>query len=284
MQFNYIRKNKLNFLKTSGKIIGHSRSSGITLVEMLLAAAFSGFVISGATFGVVKMMERNVALQDRSQTRVNLDRALNYIADDIKLASDVEIVQSGSSFPGSGTGVLLLTTPDTDKENDDPDIPNINGTVCSPYSTCDAPHQVVYFIRPSTSTWREPNTINRDTRENYNNPVIGGEVDGDLALIDGITEPDSSELERIQGECDIDENGTTDLEGANGFYACIDEDTNSVELYLYGEIKEGYNHTSILPLSVKVSTRAASAASPSPSPSESPSPSPSESPSPSPSP
>lgn len=252
MKFNLTPKKKTDFLKKSGKIICRSTSSGITLVEVLIAAFLSVFVIGGAAFGLMTMMQRNARLEDRSQTRMNLSRALNYIADEIKRANKVEIVRSGSSLPGSGTGVLLLTIPNESAAN----------------------RNRVYFIRSLESYdkdkrvwWRGPNTINR-YKGTVSNPVTAIPANGDDVLVDGITAPDATELARIQGLCD------TGLQGADGFYACINEATNTADLYLYGRIKDDPT-LPIFPLSIKVSARAfPRSPSPSPSPS-SPSPSPS---------
>ena len=172
-----------------------------------MAIALSVFVIGGGAFGVMAMMERNAILEVRSQRRMDLDRAINYIADDIKSANSVEVVKRGSTFPRGAAGVLYLTIP--------------GGT--------DAP-QRVYFIRPSTATWSGPNTINRFTGTVANpGNVTGGDV-----LVDGIIAPDNDELARIQQLC-VNDGGN--FQGTSGFYACINETTDTVGLYLYGRLQ-----------------------------------------------
>lgn len=193
-------------------LIPNYLNSGITLVELIIAVAFSGLVISGTAFGITTMMQRNAILEARSQRRADLDRALNYIADEIKSANDVQIVKPISIFPESGTGVLFLTIP----------LP----------SKTPGPSQRVYFIRPSTSTWGGPNTINR-YKGTISNPVTV--TGGDNELVDGIVAPSSDELTKIKKECAT--NGGV-FEGTNGFYACINETTNTVDLYLYGKLQE----------------------------------------------
>lgn len=213
-KINIIYKRKIALQKKS-ILTRNSLNCGFTLVELLIAGALSFVVLGGATFGITEMIRRNDILQQRSQQRTELDRAINYIADEIKQANDVQIVQSGSTFPGSGTGVLWLTIP-TDTANP----------------------QRVYFIRPSTDNWVKPYTINRSSGTISNPATV---TSGDNVLVDGITKPSDTQLAGIQELCDTNGDKKTDLQGDNGFYACINETTNTVNLYLYGRLqRSGY--------------------------------------------
>jgi hypothetical protein len=89
---------------------------------------------------------------------------------------------------------------------------------------------------------------------------------GDIFLGGIDFNPDSDTLSGIQTDCDTNEDGTTDLQGADGFYACINEATNTADLYLYGKIKDD-STVSTLALTTKVSARSVATPSPSPSPS-----------------
>ena len=150
---------KLSLYKFSNKYfskIGNPfSSSGFTLIELLAAISLTTIVVGAAGFGVVTIMNANAKSESKTQRRVELNRALDYIAEDIRRASDVSSVSSSSSFYGSGTGVLSLNIPYK---------PNLE-----------------YYVRESTSTWIGPNTINRRHSDSSN----------DNALVDAITEPTS---------------------------------------------------------------------------------------------
>ena len=197
---------KLNF-----KIVKvfSSKTIGFALVEQLLGTFFSVVVLGGAGFGLVSMMKVDAQSGNKTLRRVELNRAIDYISEDIRVANNISSVDGSSSLPGSGTGVLFLTIPtdiDGDPSND--------------------PDEIVYFARPSTSTWIGDNTINR-AGGNYPNPVTLSSSD-DNVLVDGLIAPAAADLP----SCD------TGLQGNNGFYACISDDNRTVELYLYGKLDD----------------------------------------------
>jgi type II secretory pathway pseudopilin PulG len=212
IELNLSRKRKIGLLQKN-VVIRNYPNSGITLVEVLIASLFSVFVIAGGAFGLTAMMQRNAIIEARSQRRMDLDRAINYIADEIKSTNDVQAVALDSTFPGDGTGVLLLSIPGS-------------GT---------NPQRRVYFIRPSTDTWFGPNTINR-YEGTITNPVTGIPLNADRVLVDGITTPNSTELMRIQRLC-TNTTGAV-FRGTGGFYACINAATDTVDLYLYGRLED----------------------------------------------
>ena len=198
---------KLNF-----KIVKAFSSDiiGFALVEQLLATFFSVIVMGGAGFGLVSMMKVDAQSGNKTLRRVELNRAIDYISEDIRVANNISSVDGSSSLPGSGTGVLFLTIPtdiDGDPSND--------------------PDEIVYFARPSTSTWIGPNTINR-ADGNYPNPVTVSSSDN--VLVDGLIAPAAADLPSCSS--------STGLQGNNGFYACISDDHRTVDLYLYGKLDD----------------------------------------------
>ena len=223
IELNLISARKINLLKKSA-IIRHSLNSGITLVEVIIAAAFSFLVIGGAAFGMMTMMQRNSTLETRSMRRMDLERAINYIANDIRSANGVTTVCSSKS----GTCVLSLTIPSA----------NVDYLIKSPDPS------------DPSNPWSGPYIINR-SKTNAS------------VLVDGIDTPDANTLTKIQTSCGTTTTKTTTtttnnqdtttttttttttFSGANGFYACIKQTTidttttttttATVDLYLYGK-------------------------------------------------
>jgi hypothetical protein len=178
-------------------------SGGFTLAELLIAAFLGVIVISAFGFGLVAIMTADADSETKTERRIELNRAIDYISEEIRMANSIDRVENSSIFPGSGKGVLLLNIP-SDNAN-----PNR-----------------VYFIRSSTPTWIGPNTINRASGT-YQNPVTISTPQEALVLVDGIIAPQTSDLPFC----------STGLQGANGFYACISSDRRIVEIYLYGRLK-----------------------------------------------
>jgi prepilin-type N-terminal cleavage/methylation domain-containing protein len=77
--------------KFASKLLSFSNSSfGFTLTEMLVAASISSVVVGAAGFGLLSMMNADFVSAAKTQRRVELNRAVDYISDDIKQATKVE--------------------------------------------------------------------------------------------------------------------------------------------------------------------------------------------------
>ncbi|ACA99593.1 MULTISPECIES: prepilin-type N-terminal cleavage/methylation domain-containing protein [Cyanophyceae] len=132
---------------------------GFTLVEILLAIAMSSIVVSAAGYAIVFVSKKNQVSELQSVRRIELNRALDFIADDVREASSVrgnedspadtrlQIIKAdnsvveyyydpvASSDVWSGPGVIRR------KEGDSPaevlvdgiasDISSLSGTGCS---------------------------------------------------------------------------------------------------------------------------------------------------------
>jgi prepilin-type N-terminal cleavage/methylation domain-containing protein len=204
---------------------GTKATAGLTLVELLIAIALSSVVVSAAGFGLVTMMESNKDLETKTVRRIELNRAIEYISEDIRMANRIEAIPVGSTLPSGATGIFMLTLPD-----DNPD------------DTVLTPTNIVYFIKASTTTWLPPYTIYR-AKNDYSGGVsiVDLTATGVSELVDAIAAPTASPT------CS---SGT--LAGANGFYACIGSDNRTVDLYLYGKLIQS---SEILPVNSKVVTR-----------------------------
>lgn len=207
-------------------------SKGFTLIELLLAMSITSIVLSLAGAGLLAIMEANEKSERENERRVNLNRAMDFIADEVRMANSVQQATAASGqtpFSTSGTGVLLLNIPS--------DTTNPNK---------------VYFIRPSSTTWISPNTINR-AEGTYTNPISSITANTDRVLVDAIETVQSV----ATGTCAsgyryLRHNTTstwvclpatsapstcsTTLTGNNGFFACVGSDNRTVDLYLYGKL------------------------------------------------
>lgn len=177
-------------------------NKGFTLVEVLMAAAIMSIVVTLAGTAFVGLLQQNQKAKAESDRRTNLNRALDYIANDIRMANKIEST-TGLTLPSGATGVLKLT------------IPN-------PVAT---PYHVIYYISNSLTGWESPRSIMRFQANNTTTTTVPDPTPNNL-LVDGI--------ETQSFSCP---SGTkSPSTGNHGFYACI-SGTKTAELYLYGKIK-----------------------------------------------
>ncbi|HEY9781688.1 MAG TPA: type II secretion system protein [Leptolyngbyaceae cyanobacterium] len=209
----------------------YQSSAGFTLIEFLVAMAITSIVISVAGFGLVTIMQRNGKEESENARRVELNRALDFISDDIRMASKVKVASSYTISPaspacGSPTPVpvLHLTIPDSPTNNEIVyyfnDISNCTGNT------------------PATkSLWIKPAFIKRV--QNVTTTTIAGSNGSEL--VDAITNED------VTPNCPTDLSTVSPTPNANGkvkgFYACTNSSNpRAVELHLLGNITDAYGN------------------------------------------
>lgn len=202
-------------------------SGGFTLIELLVAMAITSIVVSITGFGLVTIMERNGKTESETARRVELNRALDFIADDIKMANKVEAASSYTISPASPlcavpTPVLHLTIPDSPTNNEIVYyFNNISG--CTGNTTA------------TKSVWLKPAFIKRV--QNATTTISGN---NGSELVDAITNVD------ITPSCptDLPTISPTPVSGkVKGFYACTNSSNpRVVELHLFGNITDAYGN------------------------------------------
>ncbi len=191
--------------------IWHKSEAGLTLIELLLAATLFLIILSIAGTGLIVIINANKRAEAETMRRVTLNRALNFIADDIRMASRINststtgtttattaAINSGlyGSIGSNGTIVLYL---------------EILGT-CVGYPFTET---IIYDIRGNTGTWLGPLVINRYGRI----PKHDGSIDclsspqPSIAVVDAIVSNNINPLPTC--------NPPGVLSGAGGFYACV---------------------------------------------------------------
>lgn len=86
----------------------HHPLAGFTLPELLVASLITSLVLTAAGFGLVRILQANQKSATEQERQSELNRALNFMADDIKEAKSVA-VDSDASY------LLTLTKPDDSK-------------------------------------------------------------------------------------------------------------------------------------------------------------------------
>lgn len=198
-------------------------NTGFTLIELLIATVITSIVVTFTGFGVVTLLRANQKAEADTSQRSELNRALDFIADEIREST---IVRATSSYTeGSDTTV---------KTTDSYEVTTNIGTGALHLTIPEqAEKHKVYYIRPSTESWRNPQTVNRASGT-FNSGTTN--VSG-TALVDAVSDTTPSSL-----SCPSDARYMTPPKGSvTGFYACLDSITNAriVELHLIGKAVNG---------------------------------------------
>ncbi|MBO1067212.1 MULTISPECIES: type II secretion system protein [Nostocales] len=210
-----IKKN-IQFYLQNYKTIQFSLNGneGFTLIELLVAIAIMSGVLTIAGIGIVAMLKQNSKALSESDRRANLNRALDYISNEVRSAKSITTsantgdnlaLPSGFNIPSSTNG-LVLTFPDNTKS--------------------------VYFVAPSdkastcnktTSLWQCPFALFRANGTYASGSTIPANTG--VMLVDGLKAPTS-----------IPSCSNVSV-GTSGFYGCI-SNTRQVILSLYGKLTE----------------------------------------------
>lgn len=212
-------------------------TAGLTLVELIMASALTSVVLGIAFTGVVSAINASRLAELRTNRRIDLSRAFDFISNEIRMASRINhsaiastngssvtvanvAASSGlnlSDLGSYGTVVLYLEIP----------IADTGISTCSDGSAPASVDRVVYDIRPSDSEWIPPLSIHRYGRI----PELNGTVDpcgkpsSSDTLVDAISQQAST-----QPTCEA----PGQLVGASGFQACVNG--AQVDLFLESAI------------------------------------------------
>lgn len=80
---------KNNFAIISKIVNTQSRTAGFTLIELLVAMSLTVIIVSITGFGLVAMMTKNSKAEAETLRRAELNRALDFIADEVRMANNV---------------------------------------------------------------------------------------------------------------------------------------------------------------------------------------------------
>ncbi|MBD1913662.1 MULTISPECIES: prepilin-type N-terminal cleavage/methylation domain-containing protein [unclassified Leptolyngbya] len=193
-------------------------TAGFTIVELIIAMVVTSIMITLAGYGLTTMLRANQQSGSEISRRANLNRALDFMADEVRMARTITVPTSTdvpSQSCGPTTGVMTLVMPDSSR--------------------------IVYYVHEingcSGNLWTAT-TIRRR--------VVGG---ADTLLVDALTAPSA-----MPSGCTAT---TQTLRGTNGFYACLDSaNTQLVTLFLYGRLTDARgNTTGTYPVSGQASAR-----------------------------
>jgi prepilin-type N-terminal cleavage/methylation domain-containing protein len=224
------------------------KSSGFTLVELMVAMLITSLVISATGFGLVSITNKDKREKAETERRVELNRALDFIADEVRQAKPIATDASAD---------LSTIAPGFDSTDKTPVL-----TLQIP----DVKQRVIYYIAspPSNSVWLGPKVIYRWGPNFGNN---GQYTNADNAPITGNNNPRNWQGEPLADlivnttpssnpNCDSGWTANPAVASRTGFYACVDPSGKIADIHLRGKLTDAYgNSRDPLEVSSKVFAR-----------------------------
>ena len=238
-----------SFIKVLKYLRKFPSSAGYTLTELLIGASLTSVVVGAAGFGLIQVMNLNKSGNAQVERRMEVNRALDFISDEVRRAESIETdtsdtnltsVASGFSRPSDAKVVLALNIPGLDQ-------------------------RVIYYVRPkpSGSNWAGPSVIYRwgppiNSDGQYTTATWQYEPLVDR-IDDSVIEASCPGLDNILGtssDPDTNSNGVPDTKEDNGiiqpsdnpgtsnddfsdeltgFYACVQPDGKIAQIVAYAQ-------------------------------------------------
>ena len=207
-----------------------SLNAGFTLVELLVAASITTIVVAIAGSGVVTMLQINNKAESENLRRVELNRALDFMNEEVRMAKSIAVDASANlttvakDFKSSGTPILTL------------EIPGVS-------------QRVLYYIKDASSPWSGPKVIYRwgpnfDGNGQYTDPTTPDKWKDSL-LVDLIADPEPYS----NTTCPTGWSANPSSTNGQGFYACVLPYANNelsgkiANIQLRGQLTYGFGNS-----------------------------------------
>ena len=217
--FNILRVLRQNFSQ-------QGNSSGMTLMELLLAAFIGSIVLMVGGTSLYNMTVKNKNVANQIETRTNVSRAMDFIKYESKQALFFEYTDSATLASVAPTFALPT-----------------GASVPLAMSLPNLPESIIYYVAPppNNSLWQGPLVLYRwgpklNTQGEYN----------DHDPSNWSTDPlvDNIDNTALTPNCGTGWN-VSPSSGSTGFYACISSDQKAVNIYINGEIEQAFANSPI---------------------------------------
>jgi prepilin-type N-terminal cleavage/methylation domain-containing protein len=222
---------------------------GFTLIELLVAIAITGIVITLTGSGLYTLMNANQRSQTETTERLELEQALAFITDEIKMSKQIAFARPDtsdkhSSFrqaSGSKEPVIIL--------------------VLNPATNSGLTDPIIYYLAdpPNKSVWNGPRVIYRwgPTLMKDGKYSDGNGKDVSAKLFDskvGVAYYNEVLIDRVSNVKAPDSGNHCDgiysypipsVAKRLGFYACVSADGKSVKLWMHKQLNSSGKSQSI---------------------------------------
>jgi len=124
-------------------------NQGFTLVELLASLVITGIVVAGLNVGMTYLLQESKEAEKETQRRSELNRAADFIAEEIKMAEAI----AGDSSISTATAAPSFTKDCTDTSDD---------LVCVLIlQVPGVPERIIYYTEPAATPWQGPRVLKR---------------------------------------------------------------------------------------------------------------------------
>ncbi len=215
---------------------------GFTLIELLVAIAIMGIVITLTGSGLYTLMNANQRSQTETTERLELEQALAFMTDEIKMSKQI-------AFPAPDTSTLATSTKRSSFRQASGSSAKEIILVLNPATNSELTDPIIYYLAdpPNKSVWNGPRVIYRwgptllkngrysdgngkDISEKSFDSTVGIEYYNEV-LIDQIGDTASGDAKI---DCDRNQPNAVPIVAKRlGFYTCIAADGKSVKLWMH---------------------------------------------------
>ena len=195
-------------------------SSGFTLVELLVGLTIATMVITISGIGLSAIMNANAKAEDETSRRIELNRALDFIADEVRRSQSI----ATNASTVTPTGFTVASTVNSSS------VQKILALTIPGVAT-----PVVYYIATiqSGQIWSGPKVIYRWGPALNINGTYSSAASSNELLVDFI---DSSTPSPNSICASPATNPNPPVANRTGFYACVDAQGKIANIYLRGKL------------------------------------------------
>lgn len=207
---------------------------GFTLIELLVAVAITGIVITLTGSGLYAIMNANQRSQIETTDRLELEQALAFMTDEIKMSQ--QVMTNIPSLPTAITGFR----PASGSSRIKPIL------VLKPARNSKLPHPIVYYLAdpPNNSVWLGTRVIyrwgptllqNGNYSDGDNNDVATIPLGSTVEYFNEVLVDRISDIAPAQSDIPCESSysySAPNITERLGFYACIAPDQKSVKLWM----------------------------------------------------
>jgi hypothetical protein len=211
-----------------------SVQSGFTFTDLLVGAVITTTVISVAGVGLATMIDANKLSNAKSERRVEMNRSLDFISNEIRSATEIPSNLSTAVPAAFNPPATQVDTSSVTK------VLAIENGWSDPI--------VYYSATPVSGKWAGPKAIYR-WGPKFNS-------DGSYSSTDSTSWTYEALVDKIDTSVPMDSchSGWT-RNGSAGFYACVDSTQNIAQIYQTGQIKKTLGRTEPYAMAIQTGTR-----------------------------
>ncbi len=220
---------------------------GFTLIELLVALVITGIVIGLTGSGLYALMNANQRSQIETTARLELEQALAFMTDEIKMSQQVM-----TNIPSPPTRITNFN-PAAGSSRIQPIL------VLNPASNSGLTNPIVYYLAdpPNSSVWLGPRVIYRWGPTLLQNGNYSDGNNNDVSLIPrgaAVTYYNEVLVDQISDGVAVQANiacessynyAAPSIIDRLGFYACIAPDQKSVKFWMYKQPNQSAKSTSL---------------------------------------